>query len=362
MSQPRYARLASKVLVEQGEARDVPPSPEARAAAITAVTAALTARRRARRAARWAAGAATAAAAVGAAIGVARWAPRHATRAAIAPLGAPSGVQIVAQSVGDGASVVVSGAEAPLAAGRTIPEGSRLVTPADGRATLAFSTGTSVTLGEGTELTVGGEGQKQRLELGAGWVDLHVAKLAPNARFIVDTSDSEVEVRGTRFRVSVAHPDPACGGGTATRVAVTEGVVVVRHDGAEVRVAAGEEWPQGCAKAAAGSPGASGAAPATGVAAGHTYTPSPLPEQNRLYTKAIAAKNRGDARGAVALFDQYLAKYPDGQNAEDAAVERMHLLRTTAPARAVTAAHQYLGAHPNGWAREEAEAIVAGGP
>jgi hypothetical protein len=360
MTAPRYARLASQLFVREREMPDAAPTADARAQAIAAVAAALSARRRARRTARWAA-AATAAAAIVAATGAAHWVTHRTAKVAVGGETA-HGIQIVAQSVGGGASVVVSGAEGPLAEGRTIPEGSRLVTPADGRATLAFSTGTSVTLGEGTELTVGGEGSKQLLHLGAGWVDLHVAKLGPNARFIVDTSDAEVEVRGTRFRVSIAHPDAACGRGTPTRVAVTEGVVVVRQGGVEARVGAGEEWPPGCAKPASAPANASSGGAATGSAGGGTVVGSALSEENRLYAKALGAKNHGDARGAVAAFDRFLSKYPASPNAEDAMVERMRLLRSIAPTRAVSAAHQYLGAYPTGNARDEAEGIVAGGP
>ena len=360
MTAPRYARLASQLFVREREVPDVAPDAEVRARAIAAVAAALSARRRARRITRWAAATTAAAAFVGA-VGVANWATHRAPKIATGPSPA-SGVQIVAQSVGGGASVVVSGAEGPLAEGRTIPEGSRLVTPANGRATLAFSTGTSVTLGEGTELTVGGEGAKQLLRLGAGWVDLHVAKLGPNARFVVDTSDTEVEVRGTRFRVSIAHSEPACGNGTPTRVAVTEGVVVVRHDGVEARVAAGEEWPPGCAKPEIAPSGGGAAVSKSASAGGVPGLGSALSEENKLYAKALAAKNHGDGPGAAAEFERFLAKYPGSQLAEEAMVERMRILRSIAPARGVSAAHQYLGVYPNGNWRDEAEGIVARTP
>jgi hypothetical protein len=254
----------------------------------------------------------------------------------------------------------VSGAQAPLAEGRAIPEGSRLVTPADGRATLAFSTGTSVTLGEGTDLTVGGEGQKRILRLASGRVDLHVAKLTGAARFLVDTADAEVEVRGTLFRVSLASSDPACGGGTTTRVSVTEGVVVVRRDGVESRVGAGEDWPAGCTQRPVNLPGAGGPAGAPPATSPMASANSTLPEQNRAYEKALAAKNHGETRAAIAAFDAFLSKYPAGQLAEGAEIERMRLLRSAGSGRAVSAAHQYLASYPNGYARDEAEAILAG--
>ena len=59
--------------------------------------------------------------------------------------------QIVAHPVGGASSVVVSGAQGPLDDGRLLAPGSRVVTPANGRAMLSFSTGSSVLLREGTD-------------------------------------------------------------------------------------------------------------------------------------------------------------------------------------------------------------------
>ncbi|MGD0678165.1 MAG: FecR family protein [Polyangiaceae bacterium] len=363
MSAPRFARLASKVFLQKDDRPSAPPSAQARAEAIAKVAAALAMRRRSRHAARWAIGIAAAAVLlVVAGTASVKW--RRGAAVALTPRS--TAVEIVARSIEGGASVVVSGAQAPLAEGRSIPDGSRLVTPPNGRANLAFSTGTSVTLGEGTDLTVGRDGETQVLQLGTGWVDLHVAKLGPTQRFVVDTADTGVEVRGTKFRVSLVAPDPNCGGGTPTRVVVTEGVVVVRHGGVESRVTADAPWPAGCdagrgpVSLASGTPRATTSNAATG---------SSLAEQNNLYARAIAAmrhataaKSRSDAHEALAAFDQLMAKYPSGPLAESAAVERMRLLHVTDPARAVSAARLYLNSYPNGQARAEAEGIVAGSP
>jgi ferric-dicitrate binding protein FerR (iron transport regulator) len=359
MSAPRFAQLASRVFDRRAES-DAPPSAESRLAAISVIEGALRERRRTRRWTRWGLSLASVAACVAAVVGAQR---------VIGPgpkmLGASGAqahaVRIVAQSVGGGASVVVSGAEAPLAEGRAIPEGSRLVTPESGQATLAFSTGTTVQLGESTDLTVGGDGAKQVLRLGTGWVDLHVAKLMTAQRFIVDTADTQVEVRGTRFRVSLAKPDPSCGGGTPTRVTVSEGVVAVRHDGVEARVTAGQQWPEGCGHAVtvANPQVATGPTPAS---VGVTVPISTLSEQNDLFARAVSSMHQGDARGAIAGFDRFLAKFPGGANAQDAAAHRMHLLRSVSTPRALSAAKQYLSMYPGGYARAEAEAIVLGSP
>lgn len=353
---PRYARLASTLFVREGGAPPPPPTLEDRERAIAIVASALMARRRHRRLVRF--GAVAAAAVVVGAAGMARLA-LHGAPERVPVATAAQGIQIVAKSVvGDGASVVVSGEPAPLAEGRAVPAVSRLVTPPNSHATLAFSTGTSVTLGESTDLTVNAEGPMQLLRLGSGFVDLHVAKLTAAQRFVVATSDSEVEVRGTRFRVSLAQPDPACGGGTATRVAVSEGVVVVRHDGVESRVAAGETWP--CAMAT--TSGLEGDDLLKPGGAARVPAPSVLPEVNALYQQAMAAKHRGDTHAGLAALSQLLQRYPTSQLAEGATVERMRMLKSVAPPHAVREAKRYLASYPNGYARSEAEAIVAGTP
>ena len=391
MSGPRYAALARRLLVQRDTSAlpAPPPGVDERARAIAAIEQAIAARGRRRRVLRTAFGCVAAAAALACVLGGSRLMARHgALASAPSPVGAVpgTGVQIVAHPVAGagGANVVVSGEQAPLVEGRALPAGSRIVTPPNGRASLSFSTGTSVALGEGADLSIESiehESGSQVLRLAGGFVDLHVAKLSPGQRFIVDTADSEVEVRGTRFRVGVAEPNAACGGGALTRVTVSEGVVVVRHGGVESRVAAGEEWPRGCAApasapltvvAASAKASASGGAPgATGAAQGRTARgerggrspASELAEQNDLYAEASVARRRGDVQGALGGFDRLLTKYPAGPLAESACVERMRLLRSVAPERASASARDYLARYPNGVARPEAEALVqAGGP
>jgi hypothetical protein len=209
-------------------------------------------------------------------------------------------------------------------------------------------------------MTVGGDGSSQVLRLSTGSIDLHVAKLSARQRFVVGTADSEVEVRGTKFHVSIVRPDPSCGEGTPTRVAVTEGVVVVRHEGSEVRVAAGEVWPSGCthtAALAADGPRAPGQAAASNLTQSST-----LREMNDLYGRAIDARNRGDVRGALATFDRFLAKYPSSALAEGATVETMLLLARVSPSQAAAVARHYLAAYPSGTRRAEAETILSDAP
>jgi hypothetical protein len=264
-------------------------------------------------------------------------------------------VQITGHLVSGNVSVVSEGTTTALDEGRVLARGTRLIVPQRARALLAFSTGTNALLDEGADLRLESLGPSEDLELDAGAVDLHVAKIGPDQRFRVQTPDSEVEVRGTQFRVSIAPPDASCGGGTTTRVSVSEGVVVVRHAGGETRVSAGEQWPSSCGRTAEMLPAGNGAA--------HTPTLAPasnLGAQNDLFAAAVAAKRQGNYRAAVAGFDRFLARYPGSPLAESAYVEKMRVVRATDPSRAVTTARDYLSRFPGGFGHAEAEAIVAG--
>lgn len=358
MSVPHYARLAGKVL-----ARHIPPvstaSPDAmaRASAIDAIERQIARRAARRRAARWVGAVAAAAAVVAVASGFGEY--RHARRPTLAatdPGHPPTASPIVAYPLGGGASVWQGALGGPLTEGGRLSAGSRVETTPNGRAALAFATGTSAMLGESADLTVDGDEAMQVLRLAAGSVDLHVAKVSADHRFLVTTPDAEVEVRGTKFRVSIGPPDPSCGEDALTRLVVTEGAVVVRHAGLEKRVAAGEQWPSDCvAPVEISAPMPPSAAPST-----LPSVASSLAEQNDLFAEAIIAKRTGEGQTALTTFDRFLATYPSSPLAQSAAVERMRLLRSAQSPRAFAAAHQYLARYPNGFARAEAEAIIAG--
>jgi ferric-dicitrate binding protein FerR (iron transport regulator) len=364
MIAPRYARLAGRLFLQ--ERRSIPPvspTPEVRTRAISAIERALEARRYRRRALQWAMAATSVAAAAAAVLVV-----RHEvvqrqvpvlTVAAVVP-----DAQILAHPVGAGAKMVVSGAQLPLPEGGGVRAGSRVVTPANGGVSLAFSTGTSAALDAWSDMTVVADGPAQLLRLDSGSVDLHVAKLTEGQRFILDTPDAEVEVRGTRFRVSIVPADPSCGRGTWTRVVVTEGVVEVRNAGSSVRVAAGEQWPGSCGRTANAE--TLDTSPSGGTVrhggGGAASIESTLGAQNNLFARAAAAKRRGDTRDAMALLDRFLAKYPTSPLAESVMVERMRLLRSEDPSMGASAAAQYLTRYPNGFAHVEAASMVAEAP
>jgi ferric-dicitrate binding protein FerR (iron transport regulator) len=211
MSAPRYARLAGKVLARHAPpVSTAGPSAEARAEAIVAIECVLERRARRRRAVRWA-GVVVAAAAASFAVSFVAHMRAGRTSTASGDLGPPPRASpIVGYPLGGGASVWVGSAGGPLAEGSRLGAGSRVETPANGRAALAFASGTSAMLGESADLTVDGDEATQVLRLAAGSVDLHVAKVSAEHRFLVATPDAEVEVRGTKFRVAIGPADPSC--------------------------------------------------------------------------------------------------------------------------------------------------------
>jgi ferric-dicitrate binding protein FerR (iron transport regulator) len=279
---------------------------------------------------------------------------------------APS-LEVVASSTGQGTMVVSSESSVPLDAAMPLAPGSRLLVGPVAGANLALSTGSRLAIEPGSDVTVTGEGRSAIFELSAGSLRADVAKLTGTDRFVVHTVDSEVEVRGTSFRVSVVLPDPACGEGTTTHVKVYEGTVVVRRKGHEESVEKGEEWPRGCAEALAPRP-----APAVGTAiegrpdtvrtaprSSPRVDVSNLAAQNDQFAEAMSVKRRGDAAAALTAFDRFLAMYPTSHLAENALAERMKLLASTDRPAARAAARQYLQKYPSGFACDDARAILA---
>jgi hypothetical protein len=358
MTTPRYARLAGRVLGRIEIPAAPPPSPADRAAAIAAVGVAIRARARRQRLRVWGLSAIGVAAAFALALGLSRYVAQRSHASAFSgPSAARGAVQIVARLLN--ANATLEFPQAASADGWTIGAGNRVFAPLDGRVMLSMSTGTSVLVHEGGDMSVLGTGNVQVFRVDAGTVEFQVAKLSPGDRFLVDTSDAEVEVRGTRFRVSIA-PD-ACANGVLTRVSVTEGVVAVRRAGGEVRVHPGEHWPADCEQLAIPLVPASAlphAAP--GPPAASVPRESGLGEQNALFAVAVDARRRGDTGGAIAALDQLLSRYPAGPLDESARAERLRVLRAAGSTRAQGMARDYLARYPNGFARAEAEAALGG--
>jgi hypothetical protein len=295
-------------------------------------------------------------------------------------------------SPGDTVAAVRDGRTVSLGAGARVAEGTELRTLSGSEAHLEFDTGTHVTLGGATRVRLIEQTRNKRFAIESGVFSAKVAKLSSEERFLVTTPDTEVEVRGTVFRVELVTANPSCAAGTPTRVEVSEGVVVIRHGGEETRVAAGERWPD-CAASevsadrapppppsalptratavsaappapvptvAAPAPALTVAAPAASVTTAPPVDPpksSDLSEQNDLFDRAMRDKRAGRGPQALAALDRLLARYPEGPLVESATVERFRLRGCSEKARA---AREYLSRWPHGFARAEAEALSSG--
>jgi hypothetical protein len=317
-------------------------------------------RERARRRARWLGGLALAAS-IALAVG-AGWRIRGG-RAPVASVPPPVFPAHVAQSTGTvlvvhaGATTVIpaSNRDAPLESGDAV------VTTPGGTARVALASGAVVEVAPSTQLSFAIPADAvhdERLSLSAGQTSAHVPQLGAGESFEVVTPDAEVIGRGTGFVVSVRSE-----GTPRTHVSVGEGFVLVRHAGQEFRVAAGEEWPAREAAAQAPPPAAPSAptaaqAPSSSPAAS-LRAPSTLGDQNALLQSALDARRAGDDAQAVTLLEQLLTRYPASPLAQEAHVERFRALeRMGRHPAAVSAARLYLVAFPNGFARDEAKAIV----
>lgn len=150
------------------------------------------------------------------------------------------------------------------------------------------------------------------VRLESGSIEVEVDALGRGERFRVVTADAEVEVRGTRFAV-------AASAGALERVEVFEGVVVVRVDGVEKALAAGQRWERereagteaGAATATeAATEAGAGAGTETGTAAASAKLikvprPEPVaPPGPTLYQQAWDQLRASRYDRAAALFER----------------------------------------------------------
>jgi hypothetical protein len=351
-----------------------------RARGIHTIALALAAKKQRRVRRRWAFGlVAAVAASVIAAIGVRKLSSAD-TR------GRSESVSAMAKPNGNGATLWGLAGSQVLQNAARLQQGGRLVAGKDGGATVRLSTGTELTVEHDTTLAFESANDLERFFLSQGVLRAQVAKLADGQRFIVRTDDAEVEVRGTAFRVEIVPPDAACGNGTRTRVSVSEGLVEVRGAGASTYLHPGQSWPLDCAVpslATTATPASRGplaldeaSAPVTAVARhpmglseskrtpsdkapSSPAQPSSIAQENELFSRATAARRGGDNAAAIGSFEQLITRYPTSPLAESAAVQRMTLLAHVDPAAARDAARQYLALYPQGYAKADAQKLLA---
>jgi hypothetical protein len=248
----------------------------------------------------------------------------------------------------------------------------------------ASADGTELTLEPGGTLSVIELGPTRRFALTRGAVLAHVSKLGAGERFIIDTSDMEVEVHGTRFRVAVT-PGPSSPHSvrTPTKVSVSEGVVAVSGATGQVFLFPGDEWPPADLPVApsvspVGTDRVSGARaartrtwrrmpgtrPALARADDSSATkegkgpPAALQAQNDMFMNAVFAKRNGNDGEALRQFERFIRTYPNSTLAESAVVERMRLLSAKGAWAATAAAAEYLSRYPDGFARAEARRLL----
>jgi ferric-dicitrate binding protein FerR (iron transport regulator) len=273
---------------------------------------------------------------------------------------------------------------------RGLDAGQSIVAPAGAPTSVVLASGTQIALDAKSVLECRDASATQRFALLRGGAHLHVAKLRANERFLVDTPHAEVEVRGTVFDVKLEPATSDCS--ERSLVAVHEGRVEVRAGGKTVTLVGGEQWASACtrpaelppaqAAAEAGAPlrarltanvnvnrrGSSSAtrttaaklpdAPTASTAADSSAASSSLIEQNDLYAAAEAARRAGRSGDALAAYARLLARFPRGQLAESAFVERVRLLSRSDTETARSEAERYLARYPAGFARNEMHTLA----
>lgn len=365
----RYARLAARLLVTQAEQAELPAAGGRRDSVVAAMALAIAAKRRRRRAV----------VATGVALAMAA-AVLLMVKASVRTTSPSASVDIrlrVERMGGAGHALVRGPSSRPLADGDRVAEGDAVEAQQDGNVTLAFPSGTRVTLSAAARLHVDALAATRRLSLEGGNLEAHVAKLGPGERFIVDTPDAEVEVRGTVFSIAIAAADHCLDRPLRSKVTVSEGAVSVHAGTSQVLLHPGESWSVPCTERAATAPAAveppTQPEPSTkairtahparhAVSASPTVTPGPaatpvppappasslapvpvvrqshLAEQNNLLSTAMAAEHRGDHATALANLQQLIERFPTGPLVESARAERQRILsaqptRQTTPAR-----------------------------
>lgn len=384
MSHGDYAKVAAEMLAKASEADAVAPNGlgekvDASSALIAAMQSAVLASAAGARRARWMKIAALAASVPIVALGASSlWGGQF------------TGVEISVANV-DGEVAVSTKTDATDAAkGVRLLAGSEIRSMEQATADLVFSTGTRMHLSEETRLVVVDQTRVQRFRLRAGAVFARVAKLHKGERFLIETHDTTVEVRGTSFEVSLAK-DSRCKDGLATRVRVEEGTVSVTADGNEVPVHRGETWTAACAAEVrqatavvpAVVPAVMPVAPAPldpSEPASHPvlrpshsvaqvrepapsrsesdFVQSSLAIQNDAFAEAIQLRRSGDLRAAKEKFDAFLRSYPSSPLRESVMIERMKVLGALRDPSAQRAARDYLDAFPNGLGRSVARSYL----
>ena len=284
----------------------------------------------------------------------------------------PSSALVVDQVRGQGNVLVHMASMQSLSDRQKLQPGDSVRSGEGGTASFGFANGTKLALTPASDLRIDEVGPTRRFFLFSGGVHARVSKLGRGERFVVDTPDSEVEVRGTVFTVGINPPSAECAGAATSKVEVSEGTVWVRSGEQQVVLRAGESWSTPCPRqqvsdeppvAPAEHPSIAPPGPAAAsvrsaarrsstsrptavmppiehvapeldtIAPPPPATVAPLPaarsrlaEQNDLFSAAMAAERQGQHAVALRKLDELIARFPGGPLSESARGERQRIL------------------------------------
>ncbi len=251
-----------------------------------------------------------------------------------------------------GSVQVILGEGKPLGASG-LPRVEAVHAERDSGAIVRMGSGARILVGPSTSVEVStlpaaDAARREEISLSLGRVDVTVPRLDSGESFEVVTEQARVLVHGTRFLVEVGVREAA----QWTKVAVTEGRVSVHHDSGVAVLGAGSTWtsladekhdaevadePDYARRGPRASPKRQ--RPASNKRAQSRTAPQPrssLAAENLLFQSAMQAARDGDDARALALMDEFLAKYPRSPLAPNALLERRRALtRVKRPANHV---------------------------
>lgn len=246
------------------------------------------------------------------------------------------------------APVAPTAVEAPLAALPAVPPAAATATAHDGlhvttgRETRSIAVGDCrFTLSERTELVARGNDQDGwSVDLTRGRVEFDVAPRLNRPPFIIHSGDVQVRVVGTLFDVRRQGP--------STEVRVQRGVVEVEHGGQTTRLGPGDFWHGGVVSGATRASEPSKSAHARGPRSERSVARSDRERRferaaslesddpvqaldvylalargadawaaNALYAAARLELDQGDGASGARLLEDYLERFPEGENRLD---------------------------------------------
>jgi hypothetical protein len=190
-------------------------------------------------------------------------------------------------------------------------------------------------------------GNSEWVDLENGTAFLEVRKQRTDERFFVELPDGEIEVRGTKFEVTVEEH-------RTIQIHVVEGVVAfIRPNGDEVVLRANESWRRKEPVAIASAPRPVLSPPPRHAEENHAP---------RDYEVAMAAYRDGDYTAAGERFSQFLVDHPTSREAEDAAfMEANSAAHAGRSDVAAVLAEKFLKRYPDSFHARDAATLVARG-